>query len=707
VLLRVPGAGTPAVAVVSGRAGVGKTGLAVHVAHSVSDRFPEGQVYADLRGASGDALSPHLVLGRFLRALGVPGGEVPRDRDERVALYRSLVADSALLVVLDDAADEGQIRPLLPASATCSVLITSRTALTGLEGAALLGVDVLPLGESIEMLAGIAGFARVSAEPDAAEAIVDYCGALPLAVRIAGARLAARPAWQLSELAGRLADEHGRLDHLAAGDLEVRASLALSYRGLDAEHRRMFRLLGQVTGGADFPGWLAGPVAGVSGDLADTLVEDLACAHLLDRAADLPSGPRYRFHDLVRLYARERAVAEDTAAALRAALGRAVSGWLTVADLADDLLPTTSDAFGPGEAPHWTLPDELLATLLTDPVRWFDLELRNLSDAAHAAADADLAEAAWELMCRLSSYLHLHVDLEVWYGIVETVLAACRRAGNERGTAAALAYAGVTVTRAPGHRGSLADGRRMLAEAVRIFRRLGDRRDEARGAVHQASALVLSGVLTGSDELVAQSIRCARRAVELADLVSDEAIAAEALLAMARAHGGLGQWSEMLAAAERPYRFALATGARQVQAASLHYQATADRHLGRPEAARRRLEEALRVAEILGDVRGRTEVLMERGRLEAAAGNMDAAIALLDHAKALRSPVERQFQLRVDLEIGSLCLRADRPAAAVHYLTSAVTGAAALGGGALHERSLALLDEALAAAGRDGRPLPA
>jgi hypothetical protein len=192
---------TVVVSAMAGKAGVGKTALAIHVAHQLRELFPDGQLYVNLHGAEPHPVEAAAVLARFLRSLGLDGAMIPVDQDEREALYWACLADRRVLVVLDDAASEAQVRPLLPGTSGCAVLITSRARLVGLEGARLLDLEVLQTGQAVELLARIVGAGRVAAEPDAAAAIVDYCGRLPLAVRIAGARLAARRHWSLGQLA--------------------------------------------------------------------------------------------------------------------------------------------------------------------------------------------------------------------------------------------------------------------------------------------------------------------------------------------------------------------------------------------------------------------------------------------------------------------------------------------------------------------------
>jgi hypothetical protein len=301
-LLLGDGSGTVRVSVIAGSAGVGKTALALHLAHDLVPRFPDVQLFINLHGYDPlQRLSAADALDRLLRALGVAAEALPQDVDEQAALYRSLLAGRRALVVLDNASSTDQVRPLLPGSPTCLTLLTSRQRLAALEGALPLDLDVMDSSDALHLIRKLAGPERVHAEPEAADAIVEMCGSLPLALHIAGSRLRARPAWTLAWLAGRLADERIRLRELRVEDLEVRASFALSYRGLDGRAAQMFRRLGLVAG----PDFAAGGAAALSdcpSEEAEALLEDLMDAHLLEAA---PTPGRYRFHDLIRLYARE------------------------------------------------------------------------------------------------------------------------------------------------------------------------------------------------------------------------------------------------------------------------------------------------------------------------------------------------------------------------------------------------------------------
>jgi DNA-binding SARP family transcriptional activator len=313
---------TMVVAAIAGMAGVGKSALATRAAHRLRPRFPDGQLYVHLGGSGTKARPPAEVLASLLQALGEEPAAVPDGIEERAWRYRALLADRRVLVVLDDAAAEAQVRLLLPGGAACAALVTSRVTLAGLEAAHQLALDVLDSDEAVGLLAKVAGPGRVAAEPVAAEAIARRRGHLPLAVRVAGAKLAARPHWRLARMAERLGDEARRLDELRAGDLEVRAGFAAGLRGQSAGIRRAFRLLGLLPAG-DFTA--CGVAALLDGPVADAeeLLERLVEAHLLGVAEQEPGGPtRYRLHDLLRGFARERLLAETTAADRQLVLDR-------------------------------------------------------------------------------------------------------------------------------------------------------------------------------------------------------------------------------------------------------------------------------------------------------------------------------------------------------------------------------------------------
>ncbi|WP_078893801.1 BTAD domain-containing putative transcriptional regulator [Streptomyces sp. CT34] len=316
-----------AVSAVAGIGGVGKTTLAVHVAHAAREHFPDGQLYIDLQGAGHNPSEPEAVLGAFLRALGAPDSAIPDGLEERSALFRSTLAGRRVLALLDNARDAAQVRPLLPGTEGCAALITSRSRMIDLAGAHLVDLDVMSPEEALRLFARIVGEERVASERQAAMAVVGACGFLPLAIRIAASRLASRRTWTVSSLASKLADERRRLDELRAGDLAVKATFELGYKQLEPAQARAFRLLG-LADGPDISLAASAALLDMDVDDAEELVESLVDASLLESAAP----GRYRFHDLVRLYARACAERDEHPPSERdAALSRLLDFYLATA----------------------------------------------------------------------------------------------------------------------------------------------------------------------------------------------------------------------------------------------------------------------------------------------------------------------------------------------------------------------------------------
>ncbi|MFB7511640.1 tetratricopeptide repeat protein [Streptomyces sp. NPDC056144] len=320
----------PPVAVVSGSPGLGKTAFAVHAAHLLAADFPDGRFWLDLRGMDPRPVAPGDALARLLRAVGVAERSLPRDLDDRSGLWRSLVAGRRMLLVLDNAVDEGQVRPLLPGTGASLTVVTSRHALAGLEAVHRFELPLLRREEAVELLSRIVGAERVTREAQAARDLADLCGRLPLAIRIAGQRLAARPRERLARLAALLEDEERRLDALQAGDLRVRAAFSMSYRQLDPAARLLLRR-GALATGPYFSPETAALLSGTP--LADTRLrlEALCDKGLLQ--AD-PAAERYGFHDLLGLFAAERLAAEDEAVTRQEAMDRTARWMLSRATAA-------------------------------------------------------------------------------------------------------------------------------------------------------------------------------------------------------------------------------------------------------------------------------------------------------------------------------------------------------------------------------------
>ncbi|XRQ09045.1 BTAD domain-containing putative transcriptional regulator [Actinomadura welshii] len=357
----------PLLLVISGTAGVGKTALAVHVAHRAAAQFDHGQLYAALRAPGSRPADPAEVLAGFLRTLGVADERLPRSLDERASLFRSRTAGRRILVLLDDAVDDAQLHPLIPGASGCAVLITARAPLGGLTGARTLRLDVPSGADARTLLGRAAGRAAVAADPAAAD-IVRMCGLLPLAVRIAGLRLAHRPGASPARLAERLRPEDRRMDELAVRGVAVRPRLRDAYRDLDPAHRRAFRLLGLLRT-ATFPEWAGAAVLGTGPDAARTHLEALADAALLDpRGEDAAGQIRYGMPGLLGVYARELAAVLERSPVREAALRRAFRGWLRRAERAASAEAGTGAEAGAGAA------------------AWFEAEARALPAVIEQAA---------------------------------------------------------------------------------------------------------------------------------------------------------------------------------------------------------------------------------------------------------------------------------------------------------------------------------
>lgn len=353
------------VCTVSGTAGVGKTTVAIHVAHVLGEAFPDGRLHVDLRTGSIPA-DPASVLADLLTALGTPSDRIPLGLAGRAALYRSLLADRRMLLVLDNARDAEQIRPLLPGTAGCAVLVTSRARDLALPGARCFDLDIPPEPEALALLAAIVGAERVDAEPVAARSLVAACGRLPLAVRIAASRLVGRPGRSIASLDQRLRDERARLDELRVGDLAVASAFRLGYEELTPETARAFRLLA-LSDAPDVPLPVAAALLDTDERTAEVLAETLVDAAMLE--SHVPE--RYRFHDLLRLYARHRAEQGESPAEREAALVR-------VAELLMASVVRAVRAVVPGEPPRaWLRPVRHAGVAFTgaeEAREWFGAE---------------------------------------------------------------------------------------------------------------------------------------------------------------------------------------------------------------------------------------------------------------------------------------------------------------------------------------------
>lgn len=425
--------------VIAGKGGSGKSALAAQVAHTVAPAYPAGQLYADLHGMSEAPAEPREVLGRFLQALGIAPADLPETTEERVGRYRTLMAGKRMLVLLDDAGTEQQVRPLLPGTRGCSVIITSRSRLMGLAGLSVTELDVLGPDESMALLTKIVSAERIENEPAAARGIVAQCGGLPLAIRVAGARLASRQRWPLQLLADRLADERRRLDELSVGDQEVRASISLSYRTLDPQAQSALRILG-LLGLPDFPSWIVAATLRLAEPEGEQTVERLVDAQLVDfTSVDGLGDLRYRMHDLVRIFARERAEAEETVATRNQIVSQVVGHWLwliqtiTVGSPSGqlDILEKSRVASAPSE--------EVTRRVAANHRVWFDVEHNSMITAVEVAAGMGLDQVACDLARAMSTVEYSKTNrFDAWTRTHDAALQAARRSGNRYGEAILL-----------------------------------------------------------------------------------------------------------------------------------------------------------------------------------------------------------------------------------------------------------------------------
>ncbi|WP_440098565.1 BTAD domain-containing putative transcriptional regulator [Streptosporangium sp. H16] len=527
--LRSGNASALLISAVSGAGGMGKTTLAVHVAHRLAPDYPDGQLFVNLRGSGAQPLAPETVLGRFLRSLGA---EVPADSEEpgeRAALYRSMLADRRVLVVLDNAANAAQVRPLLPGAAGCAVLVTSRAKMVGLSGVRQVDLGVLPHDEAMALLGKVVGEARVAAEREAAADLIGACGHLPLAIRIVASRLAARPAWSVARMRDRMADERRRLAELRVDDLTVEATFALGYDQLDAAHASAFRLLA-VPDAADFSLGSAAAVLGLDEPDAEEVCEALVDVSMLES----PSPGRYRYHDLLKIFARSRLDDENVRrAALARLLGYYLAGMTAAYRLAYPGMPVSgpdrpADAEpsfsgpsfpGPSFADEeagviWAEAEEqgvisgvhqiarTPGSVLFDAIRLLDmasdvLETDETPERYERAAGA-LVEAAAargerraeaRARCMRGEFLAGRWNLDA---AIEDGLAA-RDLSLAEGDLAQYAQSLNLLAMVGANRGSKNEAIAMYAEAIEIWRRLGDRSSETTGLGNLALALVSVG----------------------------------------------------------------------------------------------------------------------------------------------------------------------------------------------------------------------
>jgi tetratricopeptide (TPR) repeat protein len=680
---------------------LGKTALAVHWAHQIADRFPDGQLYVNLRGYDpGPPMPPAEALAGFLRALGVPGQDIPPELDERAAGYRSLLAGRRMLVLLDNAREVAQVRPLLPGAPGCVTLVTSRDALAGLvarDGAARLEVDLLPLAEATGLLRVLIG-ERAATDPVATAALAEACCRLPLALRVAAELAAARPAASVPGLVAELANQQRRLDLLAAGAdprTAVRAVLSWSCRQLDPGAARAFRLAGLHPGPELEPYAVAALTGGTPGQAGDVL-ERLARAHLIH-----PAGPgRHAMHDLLRDYARELAAAQDEQDGQRAALTRLFDYLLHTAAAAMDALYPAERHRRP-RIPRPATP----GPSLTGPAAaqaWLDAERASLvAVTAYAAAHGWPGHAV-----RLATTLFRYLETCAYYQEASAICGCARAAARESGDQAAEAEAlnGLGLIDGQQDRHQQAAGR--LRQALALYRQAGDQTGEARArnnlglvegrrgrypqaARHHQQALLLYrqagdragearalgnlGVIDRRQRRYPQAARHHEEALALYRQAGDRAGEAHALTNLGTAE----LWQACYPQAADHLGQALAlhreTSNRTGEARTLASLADIELRQGRYPQASESFRRALAIFRQIGDRAGEADVLNGLGEAFLATGQAGPARTQHAAALALASQIHDAYQqARAHHGLGLACQASGDPGAARHHWEQAL-----------------------------------
>jgi len=602
---------------ISGTAGVGKSALAMHWAHLVRDLFPDGQLYVNLRGfgPAGSAVEPAEAIYGFLEAFGVPSERIPVDIDARAALYRSLLVGSRVLVVLDNAHDVDQVRPLLPGSPGCVVVVTSRNQLMSLvaaDGAHPVEVDLLADTQARHLLTRRLGRDRVAGEPSPVDEIIEACAGLPLALAVAAAHAAANSRLPLSALAGALRETHGRLDALDGGDqyTDVRAVFSWSYQALGPPTARLFRLLG-LHAGPDITTAAAASLAGVPLAQARRELANLVRAHLLTEV----SPGRFALHDLLREYANELTLIYDTAEERHLAVHRVLDHYLHTAYAADQLLrPGRDDPIVLAPIQPLTAPEPLAD--YPSALAWLAKERQVLLAALRQAVDYGFDAHAWQLAWAVTSYFDRHGH---WYDAAashRTALAAAQRLGNHHAQAVIHRWLACAYCRL----GDYGAANQHLYQALELYEGLGDQAGKAHAHVTMTWMLDLQG-------RYAEALPHAEQAVELFRIADRPAGLARALNAVGWFHIRLGNPAEGLVHCQHALDLQRGNADRFGQGDTLDSIARAYRFLGQYDEAIACYQRALDLYREFGDRYYEAKSLVYLGDTYLAADDHESTVS--------------------------------------------------------------------------------
>ncbi|MEV6689884.1 BTAD domain-containing putative transcriptional regulator [Micromonospora sp. NPDC051196] len=614
---------TVPVLTITGRGGAGKTTLAVHLAHELAADFPDGQLFTRLGPEQSHSGGLSQILDGFLRALGMPGSSIPEGLEARAATFRSQIAASRMLIILDDAVDERQVYPLLPGTPSCGVIVTSRRRLAGVPGSRLVEVGALEQHDAVELLTRMVGSDRAAAEPREAVRLVELCGRLPLALRIATARLIARPHWRMSQLTERLEDEGRRLDELTHGGLDVRTNIAVSYEGLDEQAQRLLRRLGLLKP-HDFPSWTGAPLLDIDVPTAADTLDALVDAQLLEVVGGFGVETRYRMHDLVRVYARERLAAEETASDRLEAARRLFGAWLFLVDEAHRVVYGGDYTVIHSNAQRWTLPRQLVHDLLRDPLMWFESERAAAVAAVSQASQAGAADYCWDLAITMVALFETGSYLDDWRVTHEIALLTTRQADDPVGTAAMLYSLGalnIVEQR-------FDDARVRLTQALEVFEEIGEARGRALALRHLAFLDRVHGDLDQAWARYSEALAALRP-------LGDAAGTAHILSGMARIKLELGERASAADLLADALRKVTEVNSTRVQAMVLHRLGEMHLDDGDLTRAEEELTKALRLVREGRDRAGEAHVLHGLGLVKLRQHQHHQAAVTLNHGYAI------------------------------------------------------------------------
>ncbi|MFJ5992853.1 BTAD domain-containing putative transcriptional regulator [Lentzea sp. NPDC092896] len=653
----------PAVQIVAGPGGCGKSALTVRAAHEAAASFPDGQLYAELRGTSDLPATAGEVLGRFLTALGMDPAQLPESTQERQERYRTLVAGRRVLVVLDDAASEEQVRPLLPGAACCAVLISSRDRLAGLAGALFTELDLVTPGEAYGMLARIVGEARLAEDVDSAHRIVDACGRLPLALRIAGARLASRRQLPLRVLADRLTDERRRLNELSAGDLAVRSSIALSCRALDDRARTALGRMGHL-GLPDFSTWVVSWLLETSEAEAEKVLEVLVDAQLATLSgADAAGVLRYRLHDLVRLYARERAEADEPAE-LTASIARVLDGWIALLSRTAVNSPPAESTWRPGAGHQEPDGVTVMAERLSDDL---DAWLRGEESAFAVAVERAAATGLHRHVC---DFVSAHTAIEQAassYDLRDRIIGVAMTSAQHVGDPGLAADVLAKLARLRFFQDRFAEARQLFGDALSRYRDLHD----VRG---QAAALAGMGLACREPGHLTEAVHFLSQAATLSHALDDRVGIGHVLRIRGSVRLELGEYDEAREDLEQSLAAYRRAGSRRGVALSLRSMGLYHRARGDYETSMGVCADAATIFAELGDDLMHSYAVRAHAKAQMRAGHSAEALPRLEAALAtVRAKDDRWGQAITLRVLGQLHLAEGRLDLAQDYLDAAMS----------------------------------